>query len=94
MSAEWFVQRMKELRLGPSALARTMIGMGDDRPMHTILRGIQRMRTGKHRISGEMRVLLNLIAHKQEYDARAVEDKVFIERTRREFGLPTEASSQ
>jgi hypothetical protein len=51
--------------LNQSRLAFRMKQLGDHRPTETILRGIQRMSNGDAKLSGEMRVLLNLL--KREY---------------------------
>ncbi|MCM2568748.1 hypothetical protein [Janthinobacterium kumbetense] len=44
-----------------TSLAKLMVDMGDDRQDSTILRGLQRISNGQARISGEMKVLMNLV---------------------------------
>ena len=61
-SAAWFRDKLAELDVGQSALARRMIAAGDDRQFETILRSLRRMASGDARVSGEMRALLCLMA--------------------------------
>lgn len=44
-----------------SSFARWLKDMGDDRTDATILRSVQRMAAGEHRISGEMRALMGVL---------------------------------
>lgn len=60
-SAEWFRERLGDLGLSQSAMARLMLERGDDRPVNTILRNLGRMASGEARVSGEMRVLLRTL---------------------------------
>ena len=61
-SAAWFHQQLDNLGLGQSELARKMLELGDDRKFDRILRNIQRMANGDARVSGEMRVMLAMMA--------------------------------
>ncbi len=60
-SAAWFRAQLAALGVGQSALARFMLEHGDDRQFGTILRSLARMATGEARVSGEMRVMLDLL---------------------------------
>lgn len=64
-SAAWFRARLDVLEMGQSELARTMKSRGDDRQFDTILRSLRRMASGDARVSGEMRVMLELLEHNQ-----------------------------
>lgn len=58
-SAEFraFLAEMGESHGG---FARTLIRLGDHRPKATIVRSIERMVSGDHKISGEMRVIMTV----------------------------------
>jgi hypothetical protein len=61
--AKWFREQLAVL-FGYGAqigLARLMVDLGDDRELSTVARSIQRMASGEHRISGEMRALINML---------------------------------
>ena len=77
-SAAWFKEQLQDLGLGQSALAKLMIEHGDDRKFETVLRWINRMASGEARVSGEMRVTLDLLKkspqalmHREAEDAHA-----------------------
>ena len=60
--AAWFRAELAALGETQGSLARLMKLCGDDRTPRNILRSIQRMGAGDVRISGEMRVLLHVLA--------------------------------
>jgi hypothetical protein len=61
--AQWFREQIALLfgDGGQSKLARLMVELGDDRVPRNVLRSIQRMAAGDHRISGEMRALIGML---------------------------------
>jgi hypothetical protein len=60
-SATFFRAALEELGENQSSFARVLQRNGDDRKPEAILRSIQRMANGEARVSGEMRVLLNVM---------------------------------
>ena len=81
-SAEWFRAMLEELGETQSSLARLMHRKGDDRQPATILRTIQRMATGDARVSGEMRVILNMMKRaKNRAEKRIAAEKAVDRRT-------------
>ncbi len=62
-SPDDFRATLARLGFSQSAFARFLVEMGDDRDERNVLRSIQRMLAGDHRISGEMRALLGLMEH-------------------------------
>jgi hypothetical protein len=59
--AAWFKAQLEELGQTQSGFARWLEKRGDDRKPGTILRHVQRMANGEARVSGEMRVILNMM---------------------------------
>ncbi len=63
--AEWFNQRVR-LIFGDERPhtdpANFLILAGDHRSLKTIMRTLSNVASGKHRVSGELRVVLNLLA--------------------------------
>ena len=62
----WFRERLAALGYTQSSFAREMIALGDPRNPKVILRGINRMATGVHSVSAEMRVILSLMSRGDE----------------------------
>ena len=62
--AIWFRQRLADLGLSQSAFAREIEAYGDPRDPKVILRGINRIATGIVNVSGELHVILNLLAQR------------------------------
>ena len=60
-SAAFFRASLERLRLTQAAFIRRLAELGDDRSPITIARGVSRLATGRVPISGEMRVILNLL---------------------------------
>ena len=60
--AAWFQAELATLGESEASLARLMKDWGDDRTPRNILRSIRRMGAGDVRVSGEMRVLLHVLA--------------------------------
>lgn len=60
-SGAWFKAQLAELEMSQSQFARWLRARGDDRKPQTVLRHIQRMAAGQARVSGEMRVILNMM---------------------------------
>ena len=56
-----FLAALAHMGFSQSSFARFLKDMGDDRTELTILRSIQRMVSGDHRISGEMRALIGVL---------------------------------
>ena len=59
-SAAWMRDRMAKLGLSVGRLVSELSKWGDDRPPATVLRSVQRMRSGHSRVSGELRAFLTL----------------------------------
>jgi hypothetical protein len=66
MSAVAFRERIAAIHETQQGLAKRMRELGDSRPFSTVLRGVQRMATGDTRVSGEMQVILSLLAREVE----------------------------
>lgn len=60
-NGQWFKQQLVELGLTQASFGRLMVAHGDDRTIETIDRAIRRMANGTARVSGEMRVVLELL---------------------------------
>ena len=56
-----FLAALAHMGFSQSSFARFLKDMGDDRTELTISRSIQRMVSGDHRISGEMRALIGVL---------------------------------
>ena len=56
-----FREALAEAGLTQSGMARWMMAHGDTRTEATVLRGLNRLATGKIPMSGEMRVVLHLM---------------------------------
>ena len=85
-SAAWFRQKLVELGITQSDLARLLVAYGDDRPFDTILRGFRRMAAGDARVSGEMRAWLNHLADQRSKNlehAESLDQRVEMYRNRR-----------
>ncbi len=67
--AAWFRAELASLGETHGSLARLMKRCGDDRTPRNILRSIQRMGAGDVRVSGEMRVLLHVLAQARRRNA-------------------------
>lgn len=72
-----FRAAIDELQLSQRALAAKMSALGDKRSFDTILRGVQRMATGKARVSGEMQVILTQLRRERARAKRLVEGTVW-----------------
>jgi hypothetical protein len=73
-SAAWFRAELEALGQTQAGFAKWMKRRRDDRPLANIERHIQRMVSGQNRVSGEMRVILNMMrkgAAKAEKAAQA-----------------------
>ncbi|RKK01674.1 hypothetical protein EBE87_27125 [Pseudoroseomonas wenyumeiae] len=60
-SAAWFRAELEALGQTQAGFAKWMKRRGDDRPLANIERHIRRMASGANRVSGEMRVILNMM---------------------------------
>ena len=63
-----FQQGLAELYRTPAELAAQMRGWGDHRSAATIVRSIHRMASGETALSGEMRVIINMLLYQQHMD--------------------------
>jgi hypothetical protein len=67
---EDFLTEFRELDRTPVELASQMRGWGDHRSHQTIIRSIQRLAAGETAISGEMRVIINMMLYQQHVDEK------------------------
>lgn len=58
--AKNFREFLTEMGESHSGFAHTLIRLGDHRPKATIVRSIERLVAGEHKLSGEMRVIMTV----------------------------------
>lgn len=73
--AAWFRDQLAALGQTQSGFAKWLKRRGDDRKPETILRHVQRMANGEARVSGEMRVIINMMITGQRKAEKAVAQK-------------------
>ena len=69
-SAAEFRAFLAEIGATQSGFARTLKRLGDDRAKATIVRHVERMATGKARISGAMRVIMSIFRNSRRKRAK------------------------
>lgn len=69
-----FRNSVRRIAGGSAGLATKMVELGDQRNPETISRSIQRMAAGEVRVSGEMRVILELLGRQKARGERLLEE--------------------